>query len=129
MAVVTRQQAAMLPPGKGHPIGATYARAVILEDAVVNALLRGDRPLFSTTWNNRVGVDSCMPLPAGLWRDFSGPGWEEYDRWARSVRFGLLGLRRYAQAVYAATNEYLTSLALSDLDIMFDVPSIQIRSS
>ena len=121
IAGVTRELFSRLPPGKAHPIGATYARALILEDAIMNALLRGDRPLFSTTWDNRVGVDACMPLPAGLWRDFNGPDWGEYDGWARTVRPGLLGLRRYAQAVYAASDEYLASLAPADLGRMFDV--------
>jgi hypothetical protein len=123
---VTREQASRLPPGKGHSIGSMYARAVILEDAIINALLKGDRPLFSTTWDNRVGVDDCMPLPAGLWADFSGPGWEEYDHWARSVRLGLLGLRRYAQAVYAASDDYLSSLTPGDLERAFDVPGLGI---
>jgi hypothetical protein len=105
-------------------MGASYARVLILEDAIVNALLKGDRPLFSTTWEDRVGVSDCMPLPDGIWPDFSGPGWHEYGAWARSVRVGLLGLRRYAQAVYATSDEYIVSVAPGDLERPVDLSGL-----
>lgn len=121
---VTREQAARLPPGDGYPIGAVYASVLILEDATVNALLRGGRPLFSAEWDNRVGVSDCMPLPGGLWQDFSGPGWEEFDGWARSVQIGWLGLQRYAQAVYEASYKYLSQLRTDDLDRTLDLSAL-----
>ena len=86
----------------------------------MNALLRGGAPLFATTWDGRVGVGECMPLPP-VWPDFNGPGWEEYARWPRRVRFSLTTLRRYAQAVYAASEGYLATLSPADLDRAVDV--------
>jgi len=121
MADVTPEQAPWLPPGTANPVGATYAHVLIAEDALVNAVLRGGRPLFASTWDDRVGVSECMPLPPPRWQDFSGPAWEEYGPWARRVRISLRLLRRYALAVYAASDDYLVSLRPDDLSRSVDL--------
>lgn len=41
MADVTPEQAHWQPPGIASPLGAIYAHAVLAEDAVINAMLKG----------------------------------------------------------------------------------------
>ncbi len=107
MQDVTPEQSAWLPPGIANPLGAQYAHALLAEDAVVNQLLRGAQPLFESTWVNRTGV--------------SIPQMEATPEWSRSVRVNLPEARTYAQAVYAATIEYLDALEDVDLDQVLDL--------
>jgi hypothetical protein len=74
-----------------------YAECVVLEDLTVNGALSGCTPLALSTWRGRTGLD---PLPP-LFRRGSKRAWS--DR----VDINLAELRRYAQAVYAATDSYL----------------------
>ena len=43
------------------------------------------------------------------------PGFADWSAWARSVQIDLPALQAYAQAVFAATDEYLASLNDADL--------------
>ena len=102
MADVTPEQTRWLPPGIANPLGATYAHAVVAEDAVINGLLGGGTPLFASTWAGRSGV--------------SEPQMVQTAEWSRNVKVDLPALREYAQAVYAASNNYLDSLIDEDLE-------------
>ncbi|HYO50718.1 MAG TPA: DinB family protein [Chloroflexia bacterium] len=116
MADVTPEQAHWTPPGVANPLGASYAHVVVSEDLLVNYMVRQATPLCFSTWAERTGISEPMPLP--------GPDWVKYGEWARSVRVDLPAIREYAQAVYAATDEYVASLTSDDLDRSVDLSSV-----
>lgn len=118
MTGVTAEQAHWVPPGKANPIGAAYAHTIMIEDIVVNIVLKGTPPLFATTWAGKTGVSEPMPMP--------GPDGREYAGWTRRVRVDLPALQEYTQAVYAASAAYLSSLVPEDLDQVVDLSSLGI---
>jgi hypothetical protein len=107
MADVTPEQAHLQPGGSAHSIAAIYAHAVLAEDGVINGLLRGAPPLFAGEWAATCGV------PA--------PNMALSPEWSRALRVDLDALRRYSQAVNAATRSYLDTLAPAGLDEMRDL--------
>ncbi len=108
MKDVTAEQAHWLPPGKALPISSLYAHTIGGEDACINMLIRKTPPLLATDWANRTGMSVIMPET------------QPWDDWARSVRVDLDQLRKYAQAVYAATDDYLAGLTPENLDVEID---------
>lgn len=112
---VTAEQSHWAPPGKANPLGATYAHVVMGEDAFVNAALKRATPLAASTWAGKVGVSELPPPP------FPPKPW---DQWARQVRVNLEALRQYAQAVHAATDEFLASLTEDDLGRPIDLSGV-----
>ena len=116
IAGVTPEQAHMIPPGNAHPIGATYVHAIMTEDIVINIALKGGAPFFATTWAGKTGFSEPMPMP--------GPEWQEYAQWTRRVQVDLPGMQDYTQAVYAATDDYLSALTPEDLDQVVDLSHI-----
>ena len=82
---------------------ARYAQGVVVEDMTVNIVVAGSRPLALSTWRGRTGLSRLPPL--GQCR--SG------RTWADKVDINVAELRTYAQAVYAATDCYLSGLALA----------------
>jgi hypothetical protein len=86
---------------------------------VINVALKGGVPLFATTRAGKTGFSEPMPMP--------GPYWQEYTQWTRRVQVNLPAKQEgYTQAVYAATNAYLSSLAPEDLDQVADLSNIGI---
>jgi hypothetical protein len=116
MADVTPEQVRWIPQGVANPLGATYAHMVAGEDGIVNGLLKGSAPLAAGAWAGKTGISQPMPMP--------GPDWEHYPAWTRTVQIDLPALRKYAQAVYAATDAYLASLELEDLARAIDFSDI-----
>ncbi len=116
IAGVTAEQAHWLPPGNAHPIGASYVHTIMTEDIVINVLLKGGAPLFATTWAGKTGFSEPMPMP--------GPDWQDYAQWTRRVRVDLPAMQAYTQAVYAATADYLSSLAPEDLEQVVDFSNV-----
>ena len=110
MSDVTPEQAHWMPPGKANPLGASYVHVVISEDAFLAGMATGRAPLYTNSWAGKVGISE--PRPA--------PGETSWDQWARRVRVDLPALRQYAQAVYASTDEYLSSLTDDDLEQTVD---------
>ncbi|MGH2521747.1 MAG: DinB family protein [Anaerolineales bacterium] len=110
MADVTPEQAHWLPPGEAHPVGASYVHVVCSEDGVVSAFLKGGAPMFTSTWAGKTGASVAQ--------------WENSLEWARRVQVDLPTFRTYAQAVYAATNDYLNSVTEADLDRQIDLSSV-----
>jgi hypothetical protein len=100
------QAAHRCPHGRDTLAGACYARCVFCEDVTVNGVLAAGRPLALSTWAGRTGLSEIPPLTGTT-------GWRA---WARRVRFDEVGLRRYAKAVYAATDAYIVSLRDEALD-------------
>ncbi len=112
MQDVTPEMATWLPPGNANPIGANYAHVVTGEDAILQGMVRGGAPLMASTWAGRVGVSEPPPSD-GKWHE-----------WAQQVSVDLAALRAYAQAVYAATDEYLASLNDADLGQEIDLSAM-----
>jgi hypothetical protein len=116
---VTSEQAHWRPPGIANPLGATYAHILISEDGVINGMLKGSGPLSVSTWAGKIGVSELPPMP--------GPevgGLPSWDEWARRVKVDQAALQSYAQAVYAATDEYLASLTDEDLNRSLDLSGL-----
>jgi hypothetical protein len=111
MADVTADQADWQPPGKANPLGASYAHAILSEDMIVNGMLRGATPLYAGEWADKTGQSELHPTE----------DWSHYADWTRTVRLDLEAARAYAQAVYAATDDYLAGLTADDLDRQADL--------
>lgn len=94
------------PPGTTNTIAATYAHAVGTEDILVQATLRGQRPLAQTEWAGRNGISLPIPQRGSEW-----------FTWSRRVQIDLPAVQRYAAAVYAATDEFLATLTPAQLDV------------
>ncbi len=110
MADVTPEVAHRVPPGRAHPIAERYAHAVQGEDVLVNAVLAGGAPLMATSWAGRTGTNENY-MEATLEK-------------ARAAKVDLSALRRYAQAVYAASDDYVGSLKDADLDRTRDMSNV-----
>ncbi len=115
LAGVTAEQAVWDPPGKAFCIAANYAHVVTSEDMGVQRVLRGKDLLAATTWTGRTGLSEMPPL---------GPGAGDLKAWSRMARVDLPALRKYGAAVYAATDEYLGSLALEGLARPLDLSAL-----
>ncbi len=110
MQSVSADMAHWTPAGSANPIDANYAHVILGEDGLVNGLLKGSAPFFATTWAGKTGINEMPPGP-----DPKHPGFPNWSAWARSVHIDLPILHTYAQAVFAATDEYLASLNDADL--------------
>lgn len=115
MQDVTEEQAQWTPPGKAIPLGATYAHAIISEDAMLNGMVKGGAPLFAAAFADKMGVSEPPPPPGDAW-----------DAWSRSVKVDLGALRAYAKAVYASTDEYLGSAADDELARELDLSGFEL---
>lgn len=113
---LTPEQLAAVPAGTANPVGASYAHAVLVADAVVNATLRGSTPLGASVWAGKNGLSEPMPMP--------GPEWARYFDWTRSVRLDLPLFRRYAAAVYRDAGAYIAALEAADLDREIDLSAM-----
>lgn len=107
MADVTDAQLHWDPPGKAYSIGANYAHILTSEDLAIQQLLRGKDLVAATAWTG----GELPPV---------GPG-GDLKAWSHRVKPDLAGMRRYGQAVYAATDEYLSSLRPEDIDRPLDL--------
>jgi hypothetical protein len=118
MEGITSAQAHWTPPGLANPLGATYVHIVVSEDGVFNGALKGGAPLFASSWAGKTGVSEMPPMP--------GPGVEglpPWDAWARRVKVDLPALHAYAQAVFAASDEFMASLDDEALNRTLDMGS------
>lgn len=93
-------------PGKDNPIGTTYAHAVLSEDAIVNAMLKGGQPLSVGEWQDKTGVDKSMPM-----EDAS-----EFAAWYNEAKVDMPAVREYAKAVYTSSEDYIRGLSDEDLE-------------
>lgn len=116
MEGVTPGEAHWIPPKSALPIGATYAHIVTGEDAIVNGVFRGGAPLFASAFAGKTGLSEPPPGP-----DPRKPGFPDWSGWARTVKVDLPGVRAYARAVYAATDDFLATLRGKDLDRTIDL--------
>ena len=111
VADVTPIQFAWDPPGSAFNIAANYAHALTSEDFGIHRLLLGKDLLATTEWASAFGPGGVPPL---------GPG-SDLKTWSRRATVDLATLRRYGQAVHAATDHVLASLTSEDLDRPLDL--------
>jgi hypothetical protein len=116
---VTAEMAHWTPGGSANPVDANFAHVVLGEDALINGMLKGGAPLFATAWAGKTGVNEMPPGP-----DPKHPGFPNWSGWARGVRIDLSALHTYAQAVFAATDQYLASLNDADLQGKVDLSAL-----
>ena len=109
-ADVTEGQAHWTPSGVALPLGAVYAHGVCGEDFVVNHLLKGGRPLYETEFAGESGISAPQPMVD--------------MEWARGLRLDLAKARRYAGAVFAASDAYLAGLTADELDRTIDMTHV-----
>ena len=110
MQEVSAEAAHWQPQGLANPIAAHFAHVAVIEDAIVNAVLKGGAPLFMSSHANRTGLSELPPLPNP---EVNGlPNWHE---WGRRLELDLEKAHAYAQAVHAATESYLNTLRDDDL--------------
>ncbi|MBI4595088.1 MAG: DinB family protein [Candidatus Tectomicrobia bacterium] len=107
---VTIEQIHWHPAGTAIPLGASYAHVILSEDAIVNGILIGGTPLFAGEWKGKTGVSELPPMP-----NPNAPGLPDWREWSRRVKVELPTLRKYALAVYAASDAYLATLIDEDL--------------
>jgi hypothetical protein len=102
------------PGGKAFPLGATYAHLIMSEDAIVQGMIQKKPSLFETSWKDKTGASAPMPPMDANWS-------EANEKWSKSVQVDLAQMRKYAQAVYKATDEYVNSLKDEDLEKEIDL--------
>jgi hypothetical protein len=110
---LTQAQADWQPPGLANPIGASYWHALSSCDEIVHQWGQGQAPLSAREgWRERA-LSVTVPEPE------HGGDWHT---WMRTIRVDLPAVHDYAQAVAAATSEWLASLAPEDLDVTIETP-------
>ncbi len=119
MADVGRDVAAWSPPGTALPIAACYAHVVVAEDGMVNGILKKGLPLFMEAWAGKTGLSALPPGP-----DPNGVAMPDWSGWARNVAVDVAPLRRYATAVFAASDAFMGELADEDLSRPLDLTAI-----
>lgn len=119
MGNVTSEEAHWIPPGMANPLGANYAHVVMGEDGAIQGMLKGAAPLFASTWAGKTGVSELPPMI-----NPESPGFPDWSKWARQVKIDLAAFRKYAEAVYAATIDYLSSLTDDDLNRPLDLSAL-----
>ena len=112
MQGVTSQHLHWQPPGKANTLAACYIHVVMGEDWAINTLLKGGAPLAATTHAGKAGFSEPPPADPTV-------SWYE---WGRRVKVDLPAMQKYAQAVYANSDKYLSTLKESELDQKIDTP-------
>lgn len=97
-------------PGPASILG-QYAHIVTSEDWLVNVKAKGGAPLMATTFAGRTGFQAPPPMT----------GW---DDWARAEEIDLVQLRAYAQAVYQATDDFLSTTSDDFLSRTIDMSEV-----
>jgi hypothetical protein len=107
---VTPEMADWMPPGTANPLGAAYAHALCSADEMVNRVLAGGEPLFSSSWAGQTGISEPQMLLT--------------DEWALRMMIDIGVARQYAQAVSESIDAYLEGLDESDLDRVVDLSAV-----
>lgn len=106
MEGVTNEVAHFMPPGTANPIAGTYAHLIFSEDMFVHGFLKKTQPLMETSFKDKTGASEVQP------NDWV----TAYPKWLREVKVDMEKFNTYAQAVFAATEEFVASLSDEDLE-------------
>jgi hypothetical protein len=110
---VSQEDAVRIPEGTALSIAANYAHVVTSQDMGL-AMLRGTAPLLATAWAGRAGLSEPPPF---------GPG-SSIREWSTRARVDLPALRRYAAAVYEASDDYFGSITDADFTRPVDLSAL-----
>lgn len=120
MADVTEEAAHWKPEGIANPIGATCGHVLVSVDAFVHGTLRGQAPMFASTFAGRTGLSDLPPMP-----EPGSPGMatygEDFHRWATGLRVDLPVLRAYRDSLFASVREWLATRTYADLERPIDL--------
>lgn len=106
MEGVTDEVAHFMPPGKANPIAGTCAHLIFSEDMFIHNFLKKDKPLLETTFKGKTGASETHPME-----------WEvAYPKWLKEVKVDMEKFQEYAKAVFAASEEYVSTLTDEDLE-------------
>lgn len=108
---VTQEVAHYAPPHKANPIAGVYAHLLFSEDFFTQFFLKGTKPLFETTWKDKTGISELQPTE---WVN-------EYPKWLKLVKIDMKKSNKYADVVFAATEDYIASLQDKDLEKEIDM--------
>jgi hypothetical protein len=108
---VTDEVANYQPQGQALSIAAVWAHHVEGEDSFLSAI-SGQPTVESSSFAGKTGFNQSQPQ--GNWA-------EEYPRWAAAVRADAAQLRRYTEAVFAASEKALTDFDPSRLEQTVDL--------
>ena len=97
--------------GKAFSIGANYAHVLAAEDLGFQALIQGKEALAEAAWAGRTGMSEPVPL---------GPG-ADLKGWSRRAKLDLAAMRRYGQAVQAASHAHLATMRPEDVERPIDL--------
>jgi len=107
MNTVTSEQVHWYPSGTlVNTIGGNYAHLLVLEDLIINGILKGEAPLYASSWAGKTGMSTLSPIPTP-----ENPGLPDFREWSWQVEFDMDAFRSYARATFDATEEYFASLS------------------
>ncbi len=92
------------PPGTANTISATFLHFINVEDNFIHKLIQGKPSIWeSDNWSQRTGIEKPPSI---------GEDWTPYKH--RQV--AIQPLQEYKTAVWAATDAYLATLTMAELD-------------
>ena len=107
IAEITPEQAHWYPPETlVNSLGGNYAHLLVYEDLLINAILKGDLPLYASSWAGRTGMSTLPQMPT-----YENPGLPNWLEWSKQVDFDLGAVQTYGQATFASTEKYVASLS------------------
>jgi hypothetical protein len=107
VGTITPEQAHWHPSSSlVNSLGGIYAHLLVYEDLVINSILKGEAPMYASSWSGKTGL-STLPSIATP----ENPGLTSWQEWSTQVDFDLDTLQSYARATFAATEEYYASLS------------------
>lgn len=111
---VTNEVANWQPQGKANAIGATWAHLAVSDDMFIGDILSGTGSLVSKEWKDKTGLSQPHPTS----------DWSTYPDWLKNVRVDVEALMDYTKAVFAASEAYVASLSLEQLEETKDMTSM-----
>ncbi len=109
MSDLTPEAARYVPPGGiVATIGGQYLHILTIEDLIMQTILKGVAPLYTTTFLGKIGSDEV-------------PQFAVWGEWGRTADVDLAKAREYGKAVYAETDRYLSRMTPDALESPFDL--------
>lgn len=104
---LTDDQANHPVAGTAGSIASSMAHLVVAEDSIVHVLLAGAQTLAEGEFKDRTGINL--------------PQWFNDEQWRSSVRVQVAPFKVYADAVFAATEAWVSSRTADDLERPLDL--------
>ncbi len=108
MKDVTSEVAHYQPGGKALSIAAAYVHTIVSEDVMLNGWVRKIQPLSEGEWADKMGLSAPHPAMDVDWE-------KNYTVWAKTVKVDLEKFKKYAEAVYKQSDDFLAGLTDKDM--------------